>query len=136
MRKTPKELLEEVMAEVRKKEEMELEFQERIRQIEEKKSRGKKQRVLVKEPEIIGYLGKEEPKKKKDFYGVVSDTIVWDMEGTNVSEAKEESKDNFSEKDEKSKEMSASEKAQNESILKKTNKNSKFKSKRDILEEE
>ena len=71
MRKTHKELLEEVMAKVKKKEEMELEFQERIRQIEEKKSRGKKQRVVVNEPTIIGYLGKEEPKRIKDFYGIV-----------------------------------------------------------------
>ena len=72
MRKTPKELLEEVMAKVKKKEEMELEFQERIRQIEEKKSRGKKQRVVVNEPTIIGYLGKEEPKRIKNFYGIVT----------------------------------------------------------------
>jgi len=115
MRKTPKELLEEVMAKVKKKEEMELEFQERIRQIEEKKSRGKKQRVVVKEPTIIGYLGKEEPKRIKDFYGVVSDTIVWGVEGQNVSEIKKE-EDAESKEKEESKKSAAETTEENENL--------------------
>jgi len=72
MVKTHKQLMAEIMEREREKEERRLEFEERIRQIEEKKNKGKKH--VIKEPEIIGYLNTKK-KGEVNFYGVVSKEI-------------------------------------------------------------
>lgn len=134
MVKTHKQLLAEIMEREKEKEERKLEFQERIRQIEEKKNKGKKH--VVKEPEIIGYIG-EKSKGEKTFYGVVSSKITWGPKKNDASEEETQgSGENSAREDVISGDNDISESVKNDAILKKTNRDSKFKSKRSSLEED
>ena len=68
MRKTHKELLNEIMEQVREKAERKKEFRERIAQIEEKKNKGIK--TVLKEPLVTGYLETKKEDVYVDQYGV------------------------------------------------------------------
>lgn len=68
MKKTHKELLNEIMEQVREKAERKKEFRERVAQIEEKKNKGKK--PALKEPLVTGYLETKKEDVYVDQYGV------------------------------------------------------------------